>query len=139
MAVIPLGKYPAQSLHYLCNYRGFKYVCFSPSNLPSQHSYGNLLIKIQLSSGVHKTTTSALPARQTSLKKNNSDKIDIKHLTCLITLADLGGVPGTRPPKGPDSFVLTYKIFETGVHAPSTRSTPPYGKSWIRHCITFLI
>ena len=28
-------------------------------------------------------------------------------------LADLGGVPGARPPKGPDSFVLTYKIFET--------------------------
>ena len=29
-------------------------------------------------------------------------------------LADLeGGVPGARPPKGPDSFVFTYKIFET--------------------------
>ena len=24
-----------------------------------------------------------------------------------------GGVPGARPPKGPDSFVFTYKIFET--------------------------
>ena len=31
-------------------------------------------------------------------------------------LADLGGVPGARPPphpKGPDSFILTHKIFET--------------------------
>ena len=28
-------------------------------------------------------------------------------------LADLGGVPGARPPKGPNSFVLTHKIFET--------------------------
>ena len=30
------------------------------------------------------------------------------------SLADLeGGVPGARPPKGQDSFVLTYKILET--------------------------
>ena len=30
-------------------------------------------------------------------------------------LADLGGVPGTAPPpsKGPDYFVLTFKVFET--------------------------
>ena len=28
-------------------------------------------------------------------------------------LADLGDMPGARPPKGPGSFVLTYKIFET--------------------------
>ena len=35
-------------------------------------------------------------------------------LNLQTALADLeGGVPGTRPPKGPDSFVLTYKIFET--------------------------
>ena len=47
-----------------------------------------------------------------------------------------GDVPGARPPKGPDSFVLTYKIFETyqpRESTPPTRSTPPYGKSWIRH------
>ena len=24
-----------------------------------------------------------------------------------------GGTPGTRPPKGPNSFVLTYKFYET--------------------------
>ena len=24
-----------------------------------------------------------------------------------------GGAAGVRPPKGPDSFVLTYKFFET--------------------------
>ena len=28
-------------------------------------------------------------------------------------LADLGGAPGVRPPKGPNSFVLTYKFYET--------------------------
>ena len=30
-----------------------------------------------------------------------------------LTLTDLEGVPGACPPKGPDSFVLTYKMFET--------------------------
>ena len=31
-----------------------------------------------------------------------------------LALADLeGGMPGTQPPKSPDSFVLTYNIFET--------------------------
>ena len=29
------------------------------------------------------------------------------------SLADLGGMSGARPTKGPDSFVSTYKIFET--------------------------
>ena len=29
-----------------------------------------------------------------------------------IPLADLGGVPGARPPEGPGSFVSAYKIFE---------------------------
>ena len=28
-------------------------------------------------------------------------------------LADLGAVPGARLSKGPDSFILTYKIFKT--------------------------
>ena len=31
----------------------------------------------------------------------------------LGALADLGGMPDAHPPKGPDSFVSTYKIFET--------------------------
>ena len=30
-----------------------------------------------------------------------------------FALADLGGRAGRAPPKGPNSFVLTYKIFET--------------------------
>ena len=55
------------------------------------------------------------------------------------TLADLGGrARRTPPPTGPDSFVSTYKIFET---YPPWESTPPlrgprppYGKSWICHC-----
>ena len=40
------------------------------------------------------------------------------------TLADLHWqMPGARPPpQGPDSFVLTYKIFET---LPPRESTPP--------------
>ena len=29
-----------------------------------------------------------------------------------VTFANLGGMPSARPPKGPDSFVSTYKIFE---------------------------
>ena len=47
-----------------------------------------------------------------------------------ISLADLvGACPLHAPPKGPDSFVLTYKIFETSPPqestSPPTRSTPP--------------
>ena len=30
-----------------------------------------------------------------------------------FTMADPGGTAGMRPPKGPDSFLLTYKFFET--------------------------
>ena len=53
-----------------------------------------------------------------------------------------GGVPGAcpPPPMGPNSFVFTY-IFTK--KCPRRRSTPPlmaarppYGKSWIRHCIS---
>ena len=40
-------------------------------------------------------------------------------------LADLGGVPGTRPSKGPDSFVLTYTIFE--MLPPWESTLPPTG------------
>ena len=40
-----------------------------------------------------------------------------------------GGMPGTCPPKGPNSFILIYKILET---YPPWESMPPYGKSWIR-------
>ena len=47
-------------------------------------------------------------------------------------LADLGGArPARAPPKGPNSFVLTYKIFKTKPPRestpPPTRSTPPRG------------
>ena len=34
-----------------------------------------------------------------------------------------GGAAGARPPKGPDSFVLTYKFFET---EPPRELAPPY-------------
>ena len=53
----------------------------------------------------------------------------------------IGGplAPGAPPPTGPDSFVLTCKIFEnvaaSGFHSPPYEvHAPPYGKSWIRHC-----
>ena len=40
--------------------------------------------------------------------------VDLIQLFCSGgALADLGGAPGARPPTGPDSFVLTCKIFET--------------------------
>ena len=58
------------------------------------------------------------------------------------TLADLGGVPGARPPMGPNSFVFTYILTQK---CPCQRSTPPlkgarppYGKSWIRHCTSII-
>ena len=36
----------------------------------------------------------------------------------------IGGVPGAHPLKGPDSFVLTYKMFET--YPPRESMPPPY-------------
>ena len=54
------------------------------------------------------------------------------------TLADPRGTPGARPPKGPDSFVLTYNFFQnvtiSGVGVPLRGWRPSCGKSWIRHC-----
>ena len=56
-------------------------------------------------------------------------------LECFLSfaLADLGGVPGARPPYGTQFFhfrkPFRWKVPASGVHAP-----PPYGKSWIRHC-----
>ena len=48
-----------------------------------------------------------------------------------------GGAPGTRPPKGPNSFIfdiqILWNVAASEVHGPPTRSTHPYGKSWIRH------
>ena len=61
----------------------------------------------------------------------------LRYSTVPPTLSDLGGVPGKRPPKGPDSFVFTYKIFECnrlGSPRRPMRFTPHFGKSWIRHC-----
>ena len=63
------------------------------------------------------------------------------------SLADLHWqMPGARPPppKGPDSFVWHTKVSKHNClgspRPPPTRSTPPYGKSWIRHCqLIFII
>ena len=44
-----------------------------------------------------------------------------------LTLADLGGMLGARPPMGPNSFVFAHIFAEKH---PNRRSTA--GKSWIR-------
>ena len=53
-------------------------------------------------------------------------------------LADLGGMPSVCPPMGPDSFILTCKIFKMYLPWESMPllwgPCPPYGKSWIHHC-----
>ena len=52
-------------------------------------------------------------------------------------LVDLGGVSGTRPLMGPNSFIFVHifakKVPMLGVHAP------PHGKCWIRHWDKVLI
>ena len=58
-----------------------------------------------------------------------------------IALADLGGgAPGARPPYGSRFFRFDMQNFwnvaTSGVHGPPYEvHAPPYGKSWIRHCI----
>ena len=54
--------------------------------------------------------------------KNNFYSKRFQHI--MLTVADPGGgVPPARaPPKGPDSFVLTYKFFET---EPPRELAPP--------------
>ena len=70
-----------------------------------------------------------------------SKQLRPKKVMCIIviysnsdTLAGLGGVSGACPPMGPNSFVFTHIFVEK---RPRRRSTPPYGKSWIRHCSMF--
>ena len=52
-------------------------------------------------------------------------------------LADLGGRARRAPPYGSRFFRFDMQNFRnvaaSGVHGPPMRSTPPYGKSWIRH------
>ena len=55
---------------------------------------------------------------------------------CVTIGGSRGVCPAHVPHKSPDSFISTYKIFETELSrefTPATRFTPPYGKSWIRH------
>ena len=55
------------------------------------------------------------------------------------TLADARRTPS---PEGSRFFRFNIQNFRnvtaSGVHAPPTRSTPPYGKSWIRHWVSVL-
>ena len=61
-----------------------------------------------------------------------------------ISLADLGGgrAGRTPPPMGPNSFVFAYIFTEKCPYQRSmpllTSARPPYGKSWIRHCISYI-
>ena len=54
-----------------------------------------------------------------------------------ISLVDLGDMPGTCPPVGPNSFIYTYIFTKTHLHWRSMPPNPhlPYRKSWICHCI----
>ena len=64
-------------------------------------------------------------------------KIRVNTGYVINTSADPGGRTRRAPQKDPIlSFRHTTftKCSRLGVHAPPTRSTPPYGKSWIRHC-----
>ena len=51
------------------------------------------------------------------------------------------GRAGRTPPIGPNSFVFAYIFTKKRPHQRSTPPPPPwvhapYGKSWIRHCLT---
>ena len=46
--------------------------------------------------------------------------------TCSTTLADLGGMPSTHPPMGPNYFIFTYIFSEKCL---CWRSTPPNGST----------
>ena len=64
--------------------------------------------------------------------------------TC-VALADRGGVPGARPLQDPVlSFSHTFLAKSARIGGPQPHLIgphPPYGKSWIRHCVesTFMI
>ena len=71
---------------------------------------------------------------KTQCRKGPSSRCDIqvkfiRYLSSALT--DPGGHAWrTPPPMGPNSFVFAYIFIEK---CPHGRSTPHYGKSWIRH------
>ena len=76
-----------------------------------------------------------------SIFKTKEEKTKKKKTSGILTyhniaLADPGGRRRRAPPKGPFSFVLT-QIFLKRSRLGSWRP-PPYGKSWIRHCIVHI-
>ena len=52
-----------------------------------------------------------------------------------------GGMPGTCSPMGPNSFIFAYIFTKKHPHQrsmhPPNGCTPPYGKSWIHHCLLY--
>ena len=67
--------------------------------------------------------------------------MELCHTLKHITLADLGGVPGARPPLRDPILSFSHTFLSKSAHVrgprpPLTGPRPPYGKSWIRHCIT---
>ena len=76
----------------------------------SRHSLGLLDNAISLFIN-NCNTRITLNANGAGVASPHSTKKDSKMGNFVLT--DLGGVPGRRPPKDPDSFVSTYKIFKT--------------------------
>ena len=81
-----------------------------------------------------------MPISQSSFNFTN---VLISSQNIYFILSFIGGSRGAHlaraPCKGPDSFALTYKFYET---YPSRELASPYevgapnnGKSWIRHCL----
>ena len=68
--------------------------------------------------------------------ERGADKIRINMLLCIGGSRGCAGC--TPPPMGPNSFVFAYIFTKKHLHQrsmpPPNRCTPPYGKSWIRHC-----
>ena len=86
--------------------------------------------------------TSLMPGRDTFAKINLQKSLS--NASCILILTNFPnlskyGYLNYSCSKGPDSFISTYKIFETQPPRestpPPTRSTPPYGKFWISHCM----
>ena len=69
-------------------------------------------------------------------------QIGAHHHIAVHTIGGSGGGGGCQvhaPPMGPNSFIFTSIFTEKhcigGPRPPLTGACPPYGKSWIRHCI----
>ena len=93
-----------------------------------------IIVKTVHKLGVSKLTTNMNKPNSDGKENNGHTAVSIQRsviylgkivllLNLIFTLADLGGgVPGTRPPMGPNSFVFAYIFTEK---CPRQRSMPP--------------